>query len=183
LQALESGNTGRPTVRGADRRAGLAKTKKRMPPCNGVDRGSKFALTRKCADVGVGARLRESLENSQRKKKQMSVAKQRVRLPTCKGQRAVSGYRKVYMRIGPNLFSVKTRAEERMPKTISDYRRLCTARGLRVLEPSEGKLSCSALRGAGGGNTALPTRQPLPDDIGCITVSTALMCASCLLNS
>lgn len=40
----------RRTVKNADEYAGKGKWKKRMPFCNGTDKGSKFALTRKGAD-------------------------------------------------------------------------------------------------------------------------------------
>ncbi|WP_207689794.1 hypothetical protein [Desulfonema limicola] len=37
-------------ARAGHRQAGMGSWKKRMPCCNGADRGSKFALTRKSAD-------------------------------------------------------------------------------------------------------------------------------------
>jgi hypothetical protein len=43
LITLRARGMGKPTVRKADGYAGLAKIQKRRPPCNGADRGSKFA--------------------------------------------------------------------------------------------------------------------------------------------
>lgn len=45
---------GRQVVRQADESAGMGNGKKRMPNCNGADRGSNFAPTRKGADFPTG---------------------------------------------------------------------------------------------------------------------------------
>ena len=59
----ESGN--RP-ARAGDKQAGKRGWSKRMPFCNGADRGSKFALTRKRADFQQVLNHEKGLENSHR---------------------------------------------------------------------------------------------------------------------
>ena len=59
----ENGN--RP-ARAGDRQAGKRGWRKRMPFCNGADRGSKFALTRKRADFRLVANYEKEIERHHR---------------------------------------------------------------------------------------------------------------------
>jgi hypothetical protein len=71
--SYEPRDKGKPIARKAHGHAGLAKTQKRTPFCNGTDRGSRFAPPRKRADGGVGAQSREKRENLERGKQMDKV--------------------------------------------------------------------------------------------------------------
>ena len=164
---------GKPIVSDAHGGAGVGSWRKRMPPCNGADRGSEFALARKRADfqeVSLCKRVwRTGLTGKQQ---QVTMATPYVSAsPLCMTDwrlqvriaKAVHGVSQMYWRWSRQRHNGATRVVMRYFRTCegsvvfsgagsveSKLGNRVVRSAFEMLEPCALKVSCTVLRGARG---------------------------------